>query len=175
MSGQHEQRTPLLSSTRWVTIGAMVLGLLVAGLASSQPRGAHRMGPHEQGARLEHMAKVLELSDSQEAEIKVIFEAHHDSASSQREEVKANAEALKAALDAPNPDASAVGRLVIKGHQLREQSRSERETHEANIANVLTEQQLAKWEGFKAGRDRDGRRGDRAGARKGPRAGFGRN
>lgn len=149
------------------TITALVTLVLSTGLVFAQPR---KQMPHHEadpGARLERMVRFLELDESQEEELRSIYEAHRSTFEANREAGKANRTALKEALDSASPDPATVGQLVIDGKVLREQAEADREALQEQVATVLTEEQLAKWEGFQRGRHFDGRRG----GKRGPRAG----
>lgn len=146
------------------TLAALMLstGLLIA--QPSKQMARHEVDP---GARLDRMVRFLDLTDSQEEELRAIFEANRVTLEENREAGRANRTALKEALDTETPDATTVGLLVIDGKNLREQAEADREALKAQIATVLTAEQLAKWEGFHRGRQFD----DRRGPKRGPRGG----
>ena len=146
----------------FVALTALVFS---SGLLAAQPPNQMARHDVDPGARLDRMVKFLELSESQEAELEAIFEANRATLEENREAGRANRVALKEALAVDAPDASTVGQLVIDGKNLREQAKADREALQEQIATVLTEEQLAKWEGFQRGRHFDDRRGSKRGPR----------
>lgn len=144
----------------------MVALVLCTGALVAQPRAQKERHQADPGARLERMVRFLDLSASQEQELEAIFEANRTAFEANREAGRTNRTALKNALGTESPDPTTVGQLVIDGKRLREQAEADREALEEQIATVLTEEQLAKWEGFQRGR-RFGPRGDRRGSRGG--------
>lgn len=149
------------------TIVALVTLVLTTGLAFAQPRKQMPRHEADPGARVERMVRFLELTESQEEELRSIFEAHQSTFEANREAGRANRTALKEALDSASPDPGTVGQLVIDGKVLREQAEADREGLQEQIATVLTEEQLAKWEGFQRGRHFDDRRGGKRAPRRG--------
>lgn len=116
----------------------------------------------------------LDLSEEQIAAAESIRDSVRAEMAETRDGKRTLHEQLKAALDGENPDAAAVGQLVIELHGLREQTRATLEDAESRFAEILTAEQLEKWENFKE--LRQGRREQRRGGPfgDGPGAGFGR-
>lgn len=147
------------------TMAVLAALMFSSGLAFAQPK--ERLARHEAepGARVDRMVRFLDLSESQEEELRAIFEANRAALEQNREAGRANRLALKEALDVDSPDATTVGQLMIDGKNLREQAKADREALQEQVASVLTEEQLAKWEGFQKGRRHDDRRGGKRGPR----------
>ncbi len=103
----------------------------------------------------------LDLSEEQIEAAREIRESVRAEMEASREATAALREELKAALDGGDPDAAAVGEMVIELHGLREQTRAIFEDAESQFAAILTAEQLEKWENFKE--LRRNRRGPRRG------------
>ena len=113
-----------------VAAGALVLTSGLAGLALAGPgRGGEHggMGPG-MGPRLHAALRHLDLSDTQKEQIKAKLEAA----------------ALKALLDAPNPNKEAVGEATIRLHEHRQAVKAEMERTRAEIEALLTPEQREK-------------------------------
>ena len=158
------------ATTQVAVLVALLALVFSSGLLTAQPPDKMARHDADPGARLDRMVRFLDLSESQEEELAAIFEANRATLEENREAGRANRESLKEALGVDTPDATTVGQLVIDGKNLREQAKADREALQEQIAAVLTEEQLAKWEGFQRGRHFDDRRGGKRGPR-GPRQG----
>ncbi len=99
----------------------------------------------------------LDLSDEQIEAAEGIRENVRAEMGAVRDETRTLREALKAALDGDNPDATAIGQMAIELHGLRQQTRATLEDAQSQFAALLTPDQLEKWENFKE--LRKGRRG----------------
>lgn len=149
---------------RWVATS--ILGVLLAMVASAQPEGRHQRHRTEPGQNLERMERLLDLAPDQVEALETVFETHRTDNQGDREAQRENRMAVKEALDVDTPDALTVGQLVIEGKRLREAGKESHETLQAAVAEVLTDEQEAKWEGFLSGR-RGGRDGG-PGRKRGP-------
>ena len=107
----------------------------------------------------------LDLTEEQIEAAEAIREGVRSEMSAARDERRTLREQLKAMLDGESPDAKAVGQLAIDLHAMRERTRATLEDAEARFVELLTAEQLEKWENFKE--LRQGRRGGRH------RGGFG--
>lgn len=127
-----------------VAIGVALLGAAVV-VAGPGPAGA-KMKARAFRAALANAG----LSDAQKAKIKANFEAAKPNLVALRDQAKANREALKAALNAPTPDPTAIGHAMLKVKATREAMRAERQRlHDTTLA-VLTPEQKAKFDGYLA-------------------------
>ncbi len=158
------------------------IGLLISLVSVAQPRqrragggGPDGAGQHERGpkAMIGQMQQLLDLTENQVAAIESVFENQREIGRENRAAHRANAEALKAALEQDSPDATAVGELLLAGKELRAASAADREELQGQVNAVLTDEQQATWEGFQKGRrgarGDDGKRGTRR--QRGPRGG----
>lgn len=146
---------------------ASILALLLPGtLAYSQPpgggfgpgpgpRGGEGPGPRA-GHGPGHGPRgflpppgYLDLTEEQKAAAEALREQARAEIEPLREQIRAQREQLHTLLDASNPDAAAVGQLVIGTHALHEQIRTLIESYEQRFAALLTPEQLTKWENFK--------------------------
>ncbi|MBL8112258.1 MAG: Spy/CpxP family protein refolding chaperone [Acidobacteria bacterium] len=132
-----------------VAAGALVLTSGLAGLALAGPGGPGRGGEHGgmgPGMRpgLHAALRHLDLSDTQKEQIKAKLEAAKPNFQALRDQGKLDRDALKALLDAPNPDKQAVGEATIRLHQHREAVRAEMERTRAEIDALLTPEQREK-------------------------------
>ena len=149
-----------------------LFALPAAGAAQGgdSPRGRHAEGRHGFHAR---MAEYLELSDQQQASARELFADLREKTRPLREEQRATREQLRTALDAPNPDPTAIGRLVLSIHAKGEEMRAARKQADASFAALLTPEQRQKFDALKDGREVFGRggrgrhwhRGERGGRR----------
>jgi len=139
-----------LKVRRWIAVSA--IGLLAAVAATSQPERRNRSHQPEPGERLERMERLLDLDQTQVEALEAIFENQRAATEGDREARRANGEALKSALGEANPDPMTVGELVIESKNLRAASKASHEELKGQIAEILTAEQLAKWEGFQRGR-----------------------
>jgi len=101
-----------------------ILGVLLVagGYAVAQKRMDH-------GGNLDRLKEHLSLTDAQVTQVQAIFKAHHDAAEPLFTEMRTNHEALKTALNAPEPNATDVGKLVIADNALKAKMRHRRDSH----------------------------------------------
>jgi Spy/CpxP family protein refolding chaperone len=78
-----------------------------------------------------------------------------------REQLEANSQELKKALESASPVPAEVGELAIEGHRLREQGRALREAQDKAIRALLNPEQQTKFDAMKAMRHGDAPRGPR--------------
>jgi Spy/CpxP family protein refolding chaperone len=146
-----------------------VLTLAVGGSASAQP--APSDGPEGPGPRMgrgEGMARALGLTDTQKEQVRKLMEGRRAEHEALREQIEANAEQLKKALDVANPDPTGVGELAIEGHRLREQGKALRQAQDKAVRALLTPEQQVRFDAIAAMREAGGRGGF------GPRGAHGR-
>lgn len=127
-------------------------------------------GP-EFGARMvRFLTEVLDLTAAQVTSLEALIDAHSAAVRPLWEQRRDNRQQVKELLEGSNPDAAAVGRLVIAGHELAEQIRAARETLNGRIEALLTAEQKAAYQALKEARElrRHHRRGPG-----GPGGGFG--
>jgi Spy/CpxP family protein refolding chaperone len=149
--------------TTLAVIGAAGL-VLGAGMVAAQPGpgGPGRRGP----GGGEKIARVLGLSEQQQAQVRQLMDAQRPKHEALREKAEANREALREALSAGSPDPTAVGELAIEGQRLREEGRKLREAHDQALRQLLTPEQRTKFDALRSLREESG--GKRRPGRGGP-------
>lgn len=123
----------------------LALGVTVAS-ADDFGRGGHR---GMRGGMLMRGLSRLDLSESQKADIKRILESRHAALEPLRTRFQADREALRAAADAPSPDAAAVGAAYLRVRANRETKRAERQKTMEEVRAVLTNEQREKFDTMK--------------------------
>ena len=142
-----------MRQTILAVLGAFVLALAVgpaAGIAQPLPppgEGGPPMGPAGR------MAKYLGLTDQQQEDIRKLMDDRRADHQALRDKVKKNREAMQAALESDNPDATAVGQLAIEAHKLHQQEKALRDAQEKAIRDLLTPDQKVKFDAMKALRE----------------------
>ncbi len=139
-----------------IAFAAVTLIALLPLAAIAAPGDRHGRGP---GRGMFPPPGYLDLSDEQIEAAAAIRESVHAEMTATRDERGTLRDELKAALESDDPDATAVGQLVIELHGLRQHTRATLEGAESAFAAILTAEQLEKWENFKE--LRKGRRGGR--------------
>lgn len=134
-----------------LALGA-IFALLLSVAAMAQPGRMHGHGRHMDGGRL---AEYLDLTEAQKAQMEQLREKTKLAMEPLFEEHKELAEAVRTALenkaDAAT-DAATVGAAVIAAHEHGEKIHAVREQHEAEIAALLTPEQLSRWNALKEAR-----------------------
>jgi Spy/CpxP family protein refolding chaperone len=128
---------------RWVLF---VTVLMMAAAVAAQPQRSGK-----------RVADYLQLTPDQ---VTAWQQIHQDAAATMeplQENARSLREQLRAALDAPSPDAAAVGALSIQLASVRKEMRAAHEDAKAKRMAVLTPDQKAKLEAFEAARE-SGRR-----------------
>lgn len=136
-------------TTRDLKIGvAAALGLLlvtVGAVAGQGPWGGEGRRP---GRVVKAALEKLDLTQAQKDKLRVIAEAAQTTMQVQREQRQADRAALRAALETPGPDATAIGNLMIRMKQNRDVARGERQRlHDATLS-VLTPEQRNRFEAY---------------------------
>ena len=128
-------------------IFCLVLFLTGTSLVAQPPGGAHR-GPGGPGGDhpLFRIAHALDLSEEQREEWRAVVAAQRESLRPLFEEMEIIQMKLDELLEIDDPDPADVGLLVIDLRQLRGDVADSRELLEAQLADLLTAEQLAKWD-----------------------------
>ena len=103
-------------------------------------RGPGARGPVLPPAAL---AKFLNLSDAQIAQAKSIHESNGEANQGLREQLRANHEAVRNAIESGN--ATAAAEAMVAGEKLRDQMKAAREKQKAAFAAILNADQKAKF------------------------------
>jgi Spy/CpxP family protein refolding chaperone len=147
-------------TTKQVRIGVAVgLSVVLAATAALAGRGPHREGQRPGGAVRAALEK-LDLTQAQKDRLRELVLEARPGLQALRGQRQADRAALHAALEAPTPDPSTIGSLMVKMKQGREMVRAERQRlHDATLS-VLTPEQRVRFEAyldaFKALRRRGG-------------------
>jgi Spy/CpxP family protein refolding chaperone len=129
---------------------AALFALLVAAVATAQPGRMHGHGRHMDGGRL---AEYLNLTEAQKTQVEQLREKTKLAMEPLFEEHKELAEAVRTALE-NKADAATVGAAVIAAHEHGEKIRAVRDQHDAELAALLTPEQLERWNAMKEARKR---------------------
>ena len=145
------------------TLGALVLPLALA----AQPPGAGGFmrpeGERFPGGerRLEAAAEYLELTDGQRVEWEGIFAQHRETVRQEWQELADLRQQFRLLADTQDPDLAELGSLALTMHRRTEAMREMRSSLEAQLASILTPEQLEKYEALKAARETVRPRGQR--------------
>lgn len=136
--------------------------LLSATVSAAQPPEAPG-GQGHPGRNHDRVARYLDLSEQQQAQLRQLFEKQQPQLKALHERLRENGQQMREALDSPNPDPAGVGELAIQGHRLREEARQRREAADKVFRALLTPAQQVKFDAMKelmgnrgAGPGRDG-------------------
>jgi Spy/CpxP family protein refolding chaperone len=135
-------------TTRHLRIGVAVgLSMVLAATAALAGRGSGREGRRPWGAMRTALER-LDLTQAQKDRVQELAEAARPGLQAQRAQRQADRAALRAALDDPTPDATAIGNLMLRMKQGREVAKGERQRlHDATL-NVLTPEQRVRLEAY---------------------------
>jgi len=161
--------------TVWMGLAAMAatvaLAAPVAGegedLGESEGRERmHQKREHSRASRMEHLTEVLELTAQQVEEWTEIHEAQREAMEGRERPVRGHdhLQKIEEMASADEPDAAAIGELVIEAHRAREAAMAEHEAFQAELMAILTPEQQARFETMKKMRGEFGER-----SRRGPR------
>jgi Spy/CpxP family protein refolding chaperone len=124
------------------------------GQADGGPGAAGNGGPGKghrfAGRILGAAAEYLGLTEEQRTAARQIFQDARTAAQPIREQIRPQAEQLRTLLDGANPDAAAVGALVVAIDAQRDQLRAIREGAMDDLRALLTPEQQAQLDTFRA-------------------------
>lgn len=103
--------------------------------------------------RLDRLADLLDLDQSQRAAFEQLRAEHRLAARPKLERMRALHEELDALLDGGSNDAAAVGGKMLAIRQLRDELRAEREAGEAELVKLLDAEQRIAFETLKEARE----------------------
>ena len=156
-------------------LAVAALAAILAVPAFAQPPGGPGNGPGGPGGpgafgdrMVERLSRLLELTDAHRATLEQLADRLAETTRPIHEQMRANHQQLETLLDGANPDAAAVGRLVIANHGLQGQVKAARDLFDADFTATLTPEQKASYETAKKLWHRDGRRGQGRGPGHGP-------
>ena len=122
-------------------MGALVVA--AGGYAFAQKHAGREGGF---AGHLDRLKASLSLTDDQVTQMQAIFKAHHEAAQPLFTQMRANREAMKTALSAPEPNPTEVGKLVIAGNGVRSQMRALDDKLKSDMGAILTPEQKAKFD-----------------------------
>jgi Spy/CpxP family protein refolding chaperone len=153
-------KTITKASILGVALGAAAL---LAGATQAQAPAGRGQG--RGAAHFQRMAEYLGLSEEQQATWKSLSEQHRADIQPLMQEGRELHQRLKAATSSANPDPAAVGAATLAMKQHREKMKAANEAFQGQLAGILTPDQKAKFDTFKASH-KGGRRGHRPGGRR---------
>lgn len=139
-------RSGVVTAGAVVLLGAATVALPATPATESGRRGPR--GPHGPGGN--RLATFLSLTDEQKATWEQMHQEFRESMRATFEQQRPNLEKLRAALDAEQPDAASVGRLVLSMHQQRKQMEKQHEAFQQRLRATLTPEQQLKFDAFQA-------------------------
>jgi Spy/CpxP family protein refolding chaperone len=122
--------------------------------------------------RLDRLAEYLELSDAQRVEAEALRERVFADVKERIATAGATFETIHEMAAAENPDATAIGELVIQMHRDREAMREAHDAFRAELVALLTPEQVERLEAWEAAHPWGEHRGP--GFHHGPGGGHGR-
>jgi Spy/CpxP family protein refolding chaperone len=140
--------TIMKKSLSMTTLAAVALAG-VAVLATAEPQGQPRQGRGGEG-RLQRMTEYLGLTEDQQAAWKSLHEQQKTEMEPLRQEGRELHQRLKSAIEAENPDPTAVGAATLALKQHREKAKAAHLAFTEKLARILTPEQKAKFEAFQA-------------------------
>lgn len=143
---KHSLRTTLVPVAAALALALVATPLLAAG-PSAPPAGAAVQPPKGPLAGYLRCLGIVGLTDEQKADVKGILEAARPALDALHETLKADREALKAAVTAPAPDACSAGAALLKVDADKKAIGEELGKVRAAIEALLTPEQKAKLEG----------------------------
>lgn len=139
------------TSRHLILLATTGLGLsLAAGAAFADASAGWGQGRRGPGGVIRQAMASLELSAEQKEKLRTIFQTERQRLAPVREQARANRAAVRIALEAPNPDPTAVGQAALRAHASAQTLREERRAILAKLETVLTPEQRGRLEGFLA-------------------------
>ena len=134
-------------------LAVAALAAILAAPAFAQPPGGPggSGGPGGPGGAfgeriVERLTRLLELNDTQHATLEQLADRLADTTRPIHEQMRTNQQQIETLLEGSNPDATAVGRLVVANHGLQQQIKAARERFDTDFSAVLTAEQRASYD-----------------------------
>jgi Spy/CpxP family protein refolding chaperone len=148
--------------SRWTMFASAaalsVVGLAVGGSVSGAgPGGGHGyggFGHHRRGGILED-ARLLDLSDEQQAAAHDLFRQHGESVRPLMDKERDLHRQLRQAASAADADPAAVGRIAIQAYRTGEDIHAQRKQLEDSFVGLLTPEQKEMWTKLRASREKE--------------------
>jgi len=128
---------------------ALILITLVTAIAAT---AAAQPGPPP--PRRDPLPDYLQLTDAQKSAWQTARGNFETAVKPLHEQERTIHQQIEQALSAANPDATAIGKLMISGKQTGDQIKAAHDALDATLTATLTPEQKAKFEAFKAARPR---------------------
>ncbi|MFN7989623.1 MAG: periplasmic heavy metal sensor [Thermoanaerobaculia bacterium] len=138
-----------MKKTLLSTMAALFLLAAAPLVAQGPPPPGGPGGQGGPGAPKEAVATFLKLTDAQKAAAETLATSMKSTLDALDVQLKANREAVDAALAASQPDAAAVGALVIAGRSLDANVKAAHDDFDAKFAALLTDEQKSRLAIFK--------------------------
>lgn len=138
-----------------LTAGVAVLALAGVAVAAAGHGGPHARGPMAERFlehRFERLAEYLELSEAQRSEAEALRERWLGDMRERHQANAASFETIHEMAAAENPDATAIGELVIQMHREREAMKAAHQGYRSALVELLTPEQAEKLEAWEASR-----------------------
>ena len=136
-----------------VVLAALLVTVLSSVAVAQAPAAQSPM------ARMAKLKTYLGLTDQQAADIRDLLKSHQTATFPIRQDLRARAQELRNALDAAQPNAAAIGQLVIAQHSLKTQLQTLDLKLQSDIAAKLTPEQQQKFEQLRSRTGKRARRG----------------
>lgn len=138
-----------MKKTLLSTMAALLLLAATPLVAQGPPPPGGPGGPGGPGASQEAIVTFLELTDAQKVAADALATSMKGTLDALDVELRANREAVDAALAAAQPEAAAVGALVIAGRALEAKVKAAHDDFDSKFAALLTGEQKSRLAIFK--------------------------
>lgn len=125
-----------------VVIGLLVVGLCAVSASAQAPPAVPGIAPIVPPIQL--LGRYLELSQDQIEGVRVLVEERRNTVRPLNDQVAEKEKALRELLESGNPDAAAVGSLVLEIHRLRKEVQSAIQKFNKDFEGMLGEEQVRK-------------------------------
>ncbi|MDX2150149.1 MAG: periplasmic heavy metal sensor [Bryobacteraceae bacterium] len=117
---------------------------LLATSAFAQGPGSGGPGPRAAAPRLDSLKEYLSLTDAQVTQLTQLRTQQFEANRGLREELSAKSRALRDLLNAPSPNAAAIGQAMLELQAIRKKLEGSNETRQSQAQNILTAPQKEK-------------------------------
>ncbi|MEZ5333417.1 MAG: Spy/CpxP family protein refolding chaperone [Thermoanaerobaculia bacterium] len=146
---------PHRSTLALLLAGVAALSVAAAVAAQPGPGGPGPMGPFAERfveERFDRLADYLELTESQRVEAEALRDRWLGDARQRIESAAGSFETIHEMALAENPDANAIGEMVIRMVRDREAAREAHDGYRAELLALLTPEQAQRFEAWEAAR-----------------------
>lgn len=146
-------RWTMFASAAALSVVGLAVGGSVSGAAPEGRGGFGGFGHHGRGGILED-ARLLDLSDEQEAAVHDLFRQHGEAARPLMDKERDLRKQLRQAASADGADPAAVGRIAIDAYRTGEEIHAQRKQLEASFVGLLTPEQKEMWAKMQSSREK---------------------